>query len=138
MQLKCLLLSGIRAPFDAPESEIIRIAKAKMKRARIRPAGLHFRLYKKSFDARRKNAILQVCSVVAESEEPIPLCADVAQREGIRAFSEATPTVERGTAPLGARPLVVGMGPAGLFAALLHQLKKSEVGHRGNYDGVIV
>jgi uncharacterized FAD-dependent dehydrogenase len=41
------------------------------------------------------------------------------QRNGIRAFFEAEPEIRLGTETMGAPPLVVGMGPAGLFAALL-------------------
>jgi uncharacterized FAD-dependent dehydrogenase len=119
MQFKCLLLSGIRAPFDAPEGEIIKIAKAKMKRACIFAAGLHFRLYKKSFDARRKNAILQVCSVLAEFDQPISVSEAALQKADARPFVEEMPVVMQGEQLLTARPLVVGMGPAGLFAALM-------------------
>ncbi len=110
------LLSGVRAPFDAPESDIIQQAETKMKRACGNSAvGLHFRLYKKSFDARRRENILQVCSVLVTSDEPIELDA----APDLRPFEIAVPRVERGSAPLSAPPLVVGMGPAGLFAALL-------------------
>ncbi|MBO5327294.1 MAG: hypothetical protein J6A84_04145 [Clostridia bacterium] len=119
MQIDALLLSGLRAPFDAPESEIIKIAKTKMKRACIGAVGLHFRLYKKSFDARRKNAIMQVCTVLAYYDQPIEVSESALQKAGARPFVEELPVVTHGTQPLSARPLVVGMGPAGLFAALM-------------------
>ena len=119
MQVGAFLLSGLRAPFDAPEAEILRIAEAKMKRARIVTAGLHFRLYKKSFDARRKNAIVQVCSVVATAPEPVTVSKEALERAGARPFSFEMPSVVYGSDPLAAPPLVVGMGPAGLFAALM-------------------
>ncbi|MBE6554941.1 MAG: hypothetical protein E7663_01720 [Ruminococcaceae bacterium] len=113
------LISDLRAPFDAPEGEIIRIAKTKMKRVCSSAAGLHFRLYKKSFDARKRNAILQVCTVLVTSSEPLSVADEALHRVGIRPFHEEKPVVLRGTEPLDAPPLVVGMGPAGLFAALL-------------------
>ena len=119
MELTSLLCSGISAPFDAPEQEIIRIAKAKMKRARILTAGLHFRLYKKSFDARKRGEIKQVCSVLVTSPQPFSVDETALARAGARQFVEELPAVVRGDAPLIAPPLVVGMGPAGLFAALL-------------------
>ena len=121
MQVKALLLSGIRAPFDAPEGEIIKIAKAKMKRACIFAAGLHFRLYKKSFDARHKGDIKQVCSVLVSSDVPLRLDEKTLARLGARPFTQEMPAVVHGTARAAARPLVVGMGPAGLFAALLQR-----------------
>ena len=110
------LLSGLRAPFDAPESDIIQQAEMKMKHVcGSSVAGLHFRLYKKSFDARRREHILQVCSVLVTSDQPL----SVPDAPDLRPFEVAVPQVVRGSAPLSAPPLVVGMGPAGLFAALL-------------------
>ena len=114
-----LLLSGISAPFDAPEQEIIQIAKRKMKRACSSTAGLHFRLYKKSFDARRKGEIKQVCSVLVEADTPLCLRDEVLRQIGARPFSQEVPEPVSGSEVLCAPPLVVGMGPAGLFAALL-------------------
>jgi uncharacterized FAD-dependent dehydrogenase len=119
MQSVAYLLSGVSAPFDAPESEIIQIAKTKMKRVCNSAAGLHFRLYKKSFDARRKEAILQVCTVLVTCDEGVRLSDSAVQRAGLRPLCEEMPSVLHGTAALAAPPLVVGMGPAGLFAALM-------------------
>ena len=119
---KALLLSDIRAPFDATEEEILNIALTKMKRAYAPYAGLHFRIYKKSLDARRKNAILCVCSVLAEpkaGEGSIEIEEKLLQKLSARPFVEEVPHVQPGSEPLSARPLVVGMGPAGLFAALM-------------------
>lgn len=116
--IKALLLSDIRIPFDALDEEALTIAQKKLKSARL-DARLRFRLYKKSLDARRKPAILKVCSVLATSEEPIRIDPARLQRLGARPFCYAVPEVRFGTEMLGKRPLVVGMGPAGLFAALL-------------------
>lgn len=113
------LLSGLRAPFDAPEGDIIQQAETKMKRACGSSAvGLHFRLYKKSFDARHKERIMQVCSVLVTADAPLSL-PKTALSADIRPFSAAAPQIVRGSRPLPAPPLVVGMGPAGLFAALM-------------------
>ena len=113
-----LLLSDIRVPFDAPDEEALKIAQKKLKSARL-DARLRFHIYKKSLDARRKQAILKVCSVLAECEEPIKFSPAALERIGARPFSRALPEVRLGDGELGARPLVVGMGPAGLFAALM-------------------
>ena len=118
MQVTALLLTDIRAPFDVDEREIIQIAKTKMKRARLGSVGLHFRLYKRSLDARRKNEIKQVCSVLVTLDHPIDADVQALSRIGARPFLEEMPTPILGDQPLAAPPLVVGMGPAGLFAAL--------------------
>ena len=112
------LMSDIRAPFDAPEADIIHIAKEKMKRV-CKTAALHFRLYKKSFDARKKPRILQVCSVLVTAEEPVFFSEKTLAALGIRPFEPALPEIVYGEELLAAPPLVVGMGPAGLFAALM-------------------
>ncbi|MBR7181493.1 MAG: hypothetical protein IKD28_01760, partial [Clostridia bacterium] len=117
--ITALLLSDIRAPFDLPEGEILKIAKTKMKHLCDTRAGLHFRLYKKSFDARHKDSILQVCSVLVSFDEPRFFDAQALARVGARAFCEEKPEIKIGTQKMVAPPLVVGMGPAGLFAALL-------------------
>ena len=62
------LISGISLPFWAEESEFIQIAKNKMKRA-ASAALFRFCVYKKSIDARKKNDIKAVCSVMAETKE---------------------------------------------------------------------
>ena len=81
--------------------------------------GLHFRLYKKSLDARHKNEILQVCTVLVRFDEPRTLKKELLDGIGARPFSQAEPEIVHGDTRLASRPLVVGMGPAGLFAALL-------------------
>lgn len=112
------LIPNVRAPFDAPEGEVLQIAERKMKRACDFAAGLHFRLYKKSFDARRAPQIVQVCTVLAQSDVPRAFDAARFAAAGIRTADEREPVVVCG-AERAARPLVVGMGPAGLFCALL-------------------
>ena len=114
-----LLVSGIKLSPDANESEALKIAASQIKRAGINPARLHFRVYKKSIDARKKNDIKLVYSVAAYGDEKF--CADTQKmsRYDIKPIfdEEITPTF--GSEAMPCRPLVVGMGPAGLFAALM-------------------
>ena len=59
------LLSGISLSLDADETDALKIAASEMKRAGINPARLHFRVYKKSIDARKKKDIkLQIIMMV--------------------------------------------------------------------------
>ena len=115
-----ILIGGISVTPDAAEGDILKKAKDKMKRAGIDPTTLHFRLYKKSVDARKRNDVRLICTVLAEgaiSEKA--LAAPKLAAADARIFTEAALTPVIGDERLGARPLVVGMGPAGLFAALL-------------------
>ena len=88
-----------------------------MKRKGISPRPLHFRLYKRSVDARRREDVCFVCTVLVES--PVPIPQNLQKRAELRPLSETVPEIVRGSEKLTAQPLVVGMGPAGLFAALL-------------------
>ncbi len=115
-----ILVGNIRVSVDASTEEIIARARDKMKRAGISVSTLHFRLYKKSVDARKKKDIRFVCTVLAESDQPIRGLSEAKLKTAdAKLLEEMTLDVCHGAEPLGARPLVVGMGPAGLFAALL-------------------
>lgn len=113
-------ISGISIPVTASDEVAVKKAKDKMKRAGINPSTLHFQLYKRSVDARRREDIRFVCTVLATSQSPASAYSKlklqgtdikIAQREDL------TPII--GKERLSRRPLVVGMGPAGLFAALM-------------------
>ncbi len=111
------LLNDVKAPISADDEEICKEANRQMKRRGIQPRSLHFRLYKRSVDARHKEEIRFVCSVLVESQAPIP--QGLQKRAQLRELNEEVPKLLRGTEILKAPPLIVGMGPAGLFAALL-------------------
>ncbi len=115
-----VLIGAIRVPLDASEHDILKKAKDKMKRAGLSASALHFRLYKKSIDARHRDDIRLICTVLAEgelSERDYP--ADRLLRADARLWRPERLAPIFGTEALCHRPLVVGMGPAGLFAALL-------------------
>ena len=115
-----ILIERIRASVDSSDEMIANKAKEKMKRAGINTSTLHFRLYKKSIDARNKQDIRLECAVLAEGEifEHISNVEKLARAQA-RVLIEEKPTLTFGKDPLSASPVVVGMGPAGLFAALI-------------------
>ena len=115
-----LLMERIRASVDASNETIEDKAKEKMKRAGINTSTLHFRLYKKSIDARNKEDIRFECAVLVEGEiPPKALDAKFLTRISARILQEEEPQLVFGKEPMITSPIVVGMGPAGLFAALL-------------------
>ena len=115
-----LLIERIRVDIDCPDEMIANKAKEKIKKAGINTSALHFRLYKKSIDARNKENIRFECAVLAEGEFPSKVLNDKAlARLQARVLFEEEPTLTFGEEPIPASPVVVGMGPAGLFAALL-------------------
>ena len=116
-----ILIGGVRVPPDAPEHQVIEHAKKVMKRAGVPVSSLHFRLYKRSVDARRQDAIRLVCTVLAQPTEPMSesMVTRISSIPEVRVSKREALDLTKGTIPLKQRPLIVGMGPAGLFCALL-------------------
>ena len=77
-------------------------------------------LVKSSVDARRKEIFL-VCSVAVELKDPGEEAALVKKLHSpfITLHRESSLEISYGETPLSCRPIVVGFGPAGMFAALL-------------------
>lgn len=111
-------ISGIRIPItrDNPDELERKICS----RLNIRGKDLiSFSIFKQSIDARKKNIVYFVYTVDAECVGESELLA----RNPGQSLSE-TPDmgysyVEPGSSPLPCRPVVVGTGPAGLFAGLI-------------------
>lgn len=114
------VLEGISVPVGTPEPDILARAAEKMKRSGTDVRSLHFRLYKKSVDARHREDIRLVCSVLCRAADDAPgFLPEQLARLGAKPYAPGRLELGRGELPLAARPLVVGMGPAGLFCALL-------------------
>ena len=114
------ILEGLSVPVGTSEADVLSRAEAKMKRTGLYAGSLHFRLYKKSVDARRRGDIRLVYSVLVTApptHSGFP--EERLARAGLKPHKPGKLLTEKGSTPLSARPLVVGMGPAGLFAAYL-------------------
>lgn len=111
------LADGLTVRPGEGQEELFGQARERMKRAGVNPRSLHFRLFKRSVDARKRDDVRLVCTVLVEAEEPLP--ERVCTRAGLKPLPDGTPVLSVGTEPMEKPPLVVGMGPAGLFAALL-------------------
>lgn len=114
------LLNGISLPFTANENEFCEYAERKMKRVYINSTLFHFCVYKRSVDARKRNDIRFVCSVIATTNEHLSE-KQIYNLEGagFKLYSESTPEVEYGNIVLNGRPIIIGGGPAGMFCALM-------------------
>jgi hypothetical protein len=100
--------------------EVLR--QAVVRRLKIRDEDLvELTLFKRSYDARKKNTgILFICIVDATlSDEPAVLKRFARDRQIAPAPDTSYHTVAKAPAALTERPLVIGFGPGGLFAALL-------------------
>ena len=113
------IIEGVSVPVGASEADVLQKASQKLKKSGIPHKGVTLRLYKKSVDARKREEIRLVYSVLATLPEGKTFDAEKLAAAGFKPHLPASLTLTHGATPLPARPLVVGMGPAGLFCAYL-------------------
>ncbi len=112
-------LSELHLPLDyTPET----LRQAVLQRLALPAADLFdVTLYKRSYDARnRKKGIFFICIVDVTVRDEAALLQRLSQDRHMRAAPDTSyHFVARAPAKLPERPLVIGFGPCGLFAALL-------------------
>ena len=113
------ILGGIKLSPDESPDVACRIAAAEMKRAGISPARLDFNICKYSVDARKKTDVKLVYSVSVRTKDGTSLSPLKRCKYTVSPLCDGKLSPVRGTERMDAPPLVVGMGPAGLFCALL-------------------
>ncbi len=109
-----LLFNNIKIPFDADEKIAIEKAKKIALKNGIKPNSCNFSIYKRSIDARNKENILFVYSILATTDDRISPTSNE-----IKVLESNDIVAEYGSKPLLHNPLIVGMGPAGMFCALM-------------------
>ncbi len=112
-------VGGISLSPDEDEAEACRIAAKQMKRAGINPARLRFDIYKRSVDARKRQDVKIVYSVAVSSQEGVSAKALSRVHGKVTPINDAPLDISYGSERAAVPPLVVGMGPCGLFCALL-------------------
>jgi uncharacterized FAD-dependent dehydrogenase len=109
----------VTVPVGTPEADVLGRASQKLKKSGLPHKGVTLRLYKKSVDARKREEIRLVYSVLATLPEGKTFPEDRLTAAGFKPHYPVALTLTHGATPLSGRPLVVGMGPAGLFCAYL-------------------
>jgi len=117
-ETKSLIVENIRTPITANDFDIIDAALKRIKRVSSLGQVLSSDIYKKSVDARRKNDISFVSSVYFVVESKRALDASWLLKLGIKLKNEDEIRFVPGKEQMSYRPVVVGFGPAGMFAAL--------------------
>ena len=111
------LIENIAVGVDDPDAEAIQAA-----RRILRDLGAgdieRVKLHRKSLDARRRGNVRFVCSVFAECEMPVTISDDALARRGVKRRARFELSFTPGAEPMAHRPVIVGFGPAGMFAAL--------------------
>ncbi|MGO4552092.1 NAD(P)/FAD-dependent oxidoreductase [Lysobacter sp. 2RAF19] len=125
-----LRLTDLKLPLDHPEDALRKAILARLGIANDELTG--FTVAKRSYDARRRGAIVLIYSVDVDTPreadilQRLHLDAEAAQYARAGEGGKVMPTpdtnykfVARAPDHLPLRPLVIGMGPCGLFAALV-------------------
>lgn len=112
-------LHNIKLPLDYSPKTLIQLASKKLGVQQGQIAQCE--LSKKSVDARKKNDVCFVAAidvVLKNPQDERRIAARLAPNVGGITSPYAPPAIEKLKAAPAARPVVVGFGPAGLFAAL--------------------
>ncbi len=111
-----LRITGLRLPLGFGEAELKKAAAGKL---RLPVSSLvDIKLVKKSVDARKKEDVRFVCAVDARIDGSEDKALRRLRDNGVRKAAPYRYELPR-SRPLEQRPAVIGLGPAGLFAALL-------------------
>jgi uncharacterized FAD-dependent dehydrogenase len=111
-------ITELALPLDYPPDAL---RKAVIKRLQLRDTDLlDVQLFKRSYDARKKNAIKFICIVDVAVRDEAAVLARFARDAQVKPAPDTSyHPVAQAPVSLKERPLVVGFGPGGLFAALL-------------------
>ena len=119
LKARVLIVKNIKLSLNASHQEAFSVAEKRIRKLGVNTSGLKYSIYKKSVDARRKDEIHFVYSVCAVGS--FPNISEKQLTESSMSFEDKRELLdfERGDEQMTAPPLVVGSGPAGLFAALV-------------------
>lgn len=103
-----ILINDIKMPIEHTKEQVISAAREIVRSDCF--SAKNYKIYKQSVDARRKNNIHYVYSVVAETNDKVTFGGK------IRSF-EDTDDILVEKKSVKSRPVVIGFGPCGIFAA---------------------
>lgn len=119
MKKEIFIFDSIALIPDAPESDALGIAEKKVRSLGVLLKGRELQICKKSVDARKKDDIKLIYSVALSGEDFSEKERSKFERIGARRSLVEELSFNFGEEKMTARPLVVGMGPAGMFCALI-------------------
>jgi uncharacterized FAD-dependent dehydrogenase len=116
--LRMLRLTNVQLPLDHPEEDLKAAILARLKIGA--DALINFSVFRRGYDARKKNAIALVYSLDVEVKNEAAL---LERHKGVPHIAVTPDTeykfVAKAPAALATRPVVIGTGPCGIFAGLI-------------------
>lgn len=112
------VISSISVSPNVSEDDVLQIARKKLSRAGI-DGKYELSIFKKSIDARKRSDIKLVYSVEASFGGVGAKDRKALEKISAKKVEESDLTFEYGDREMTERPLIVGMGPAGMFCALI-------------------
>jgi len=116
--ISMLRLTEIKLPLNHTEEALAAAVIAKLK---IKPEQLkQLHLFKRGYDARKKSDIQLIYTLDIEVDGEAALLQKFAKDQHVRPSPDTSyKFVGKAPADLSERPVVIGLGPCGLFAALV-------------------
>ena len=114
-----VLINNVKMPISASESEAFSVAKSRLKSLGLAGAAKSYSVYRRSIDARKRPDIYFVYSIMVGGNFSNAEAERLKRADILFIDPYARPEIILGDGELSAQPVVVGAGPAGLFAALL-------------------
>ncbi len=119
LRARSYIVNNIKLPINASFKEAFSVAKQKIKKLGLNPTDADFSVYKRSVDARNKEQIYFVYSVLVSGNFPDMDNTFLLKHGIVKQLEDDALKIEFGKDKLDERPVIVGAGPCGIFAALL-------------------
>ena len=114
-----VVFNNIKLPINASFEEAFSVARRRLSGILPLSHGAELQIYRKSVDARRKDNIHFVYSVAAKCVGSDAVAEALRAERDITVISSGMPEILSGERELSAPPVIVGAGPAGIFAGLM-------------------
>ena len=113
-----IVFNNIKLPFDASVQEAFSVAKKKLRALGLNCKTSEMYVYKRSIDARNKKSIFFVYSIAVKCAAS-GIDASNLSKHGAVLVTDGENKFITGTTPMEAPPIIVGSGPAGMYAGLV-------------------
>ncbi len=113
------IIDAISVSPSQGETEALNVVKKRLDRLGLPRGNYQLSIFKKSVDARKRHDVRLVYSVMVSQAEGKNISRKLIDRLGARKIQTAQIEFEYGDRQMAYRPIVVGMGPAGMFCALI-------------------